>query len=124
VRELLDCRLQSLSTTRRRSAQSKTHEIRTWHFFAEFFVRSVLDCSYPLSSAEDGDCFGGFGLGVAQPGSRQVPRSGAGGGGSDFCAVAGRERASLPTRRAKWINILFALGSWRHGQRDLVKTSR
>jgi hypothetical protein len=41
---------------------------------------------------------------------------------SDFCAVAGRERASGPTRRAKWAKKLFALRSW--AQRDLAKTSR
>jgi hypothetical protein len=41
---------------------------------------------------------------------------------SEFCAVYGRERASGPTRRAKWAKKWFALRSW--AQRDLVKTSR
>jgi hypothetical protein len=53
-------------------------------------------------------------------------RGGAQGGGrprpSGFCAAAGRERASGPTRRAKWAKKWFALAN--SGQRDLVKTSR
>jgi hypothetical protein len=87
-----------------------------------FLVRCVLDCGYPLSSAEGG----AFRLGVAQPRAAQRRRGGRRGGErprpSDFCAVAGRERASGPTRRAKWAQKRFALGSW--GQRDLVKPSR
>jgi hypothetical protein len=41
----------------------------------------------------------------------QRRRGGAQGGGrprpSDFCAVAGRERVSGPTRRAKWVKKCF-----------------
>jgi hypothetical protein len=75
--------------------------------FAEFGVRCVLDCGCPLSSAE-----GGTFLGASQAGRSPVraPRTAAQGGGagggkrprpSEFCAVAGRERASGPARRAK-----------------------
>jgi hypothetical protein len=56
--------------------------------FAEFWVRCVLDCGYPLSPRA---FILGFGLGV----------------------VAGRARAPGPTRRAKWAKKWFALGSWR-----------
>jgi hypothetical protein len=73
-------------------------------------VRCALSCGYPLSSAVGG----AFRLGVAQP--RAAPRRRGGraqGGGrprpSEFCAVVGRERASGPTRRAKWAKKWFAL---------------
>ena len=86
------------------SGGSQRQGIRTWPFFAEFLVRCVFDCSYPLSSAAGGAFLGGFGLGAAQPGRRAAAPGGAQGGErprpSDFCAVAGRERASGPTRRA------------------------
>jgi hypothetical protein len=75
--------------------------------FAEFLVRCVLDCGYPLSPpAEGGASILGFGLGVAQPGRRAAargappPQSPA--PANLFCAVAGRERTPGPTRRAKW----------------------
>jgi hypothetical protein len=57
-------------------------------------------------------------MGVAQPGAAQSPTP------ANFSpsAVAGRERASGPTSRAKWAKKLFALAS--SGQRDLVKASR
>jgi hypothetical protein len=55
----------------------------------------------------------------------QVPCSGAGGGTpprpSDFCAVAGWERASGSTRRAKWAKKWFALG---HSQGHEISSRR
>jgi hypothetical protein len=79
--------------------------------FPDFLVRCVLDCGCPLSSADGG----AFRLGVALPRAAQRRRGGRMGGGrprpSDFCAVAGRERASGPTRRAKWAKKWFTLGS-------------
>jgi hypothetical protein len=110
------------SATTRRSAHYKTYGITTWSSLRVFSaVRLGLGC--PLSSAEGGVFFG---LRAGRSPAR-APRSGAGGGrrggerprSSDFCAVAGRERASGPTRRAKWVKKWFAL---RHSAaRDLVK---
>jgi hypothetical protein len=67
--------------------------------FAEFGVRCVLDCSCPLSSAGSVDFFGASGWAQPSPGAAQPPPPTH---PSDFCAVAGRERASGPSRRAKW----------------------
>jgi hypothetical protein len=62
----------------------------------DFSVRCALDCGYPLSFAEGG----AFRLGVAQPWAAPRPRGAGAQGGerprpSEFCAVAGRERACL-----------------------------
>jgi len=69
--------------------------------------------------------FGGFRLGVAQPGAAQRRRGGAQGGvrplrPSEFCAVAGRERAFGPIRRAKWAKIgaLWAAGGTARSRQD------
>jgi hypothetical protein len=93
----------------------------------EIGLRCVLDGSCPLSSAGGGDFFGASGW-AQQPSPGAAQRGARRGGGvrpprpSDFCAVAGRERASGPTRRAKWAKIWFTLGH--SGPRDLVKTRR
>jgi len=78
-----------------------------------------LDCSCPLSSAGGGD-FWGLQAGHSIP--AQVPRR----GGvrplrpSEFCAVAGRERAFGPIRRAKWAKIgaLWAAGGTARSRQD------
>jgi hypothetical protein len=56
-----------------------------------------------------------FSAGRSPAGRRAAAQGGAQGGGrprpSEFCAVGGRERASGPTRRAKWAKKWFALRS-------------
>jgi hypothetical protein len=108
--------------TRRRSAQSPR---RTKFGHGTFCgVRSAVRLGLQLPSIfrRRRNCFGGFGLGVALSGAQRRRGVWVGQGRvrhlrpSDFCAVAGRERASRPTRRAKWAKILFALGSRRHSE--------
>jgi hypothetical protein len=83
-----------------------TRRSRTRRFWRKICVRCALDCNCPLSFAEGGAFILGFGLGVVAQSRRRVAVQGGAQGGkrprpSDFCAVAGRERAPGPARRAK-----------------------
>jgi hypothetical protein len=108
--------------TRRRSAQSKTHEIRTWHFLRNFQCGASWTAA-ALYLPPKAESFWGLRAGHSPA---QVPRSGAGGGrrgGSSPPAPAifaqllgGRGPLGLPGGpNGPKIGSLWA-ASWRHSE--------
>jgi hypothetical protein len=96
------------------SGGSQRQGIRTWHFLRRFECGASWTAVALYLSPKAEFCFWASWAGRSPA---RAPRSGAGGGAggerprpSGFCAVAGRERASGPTRRAKWAKNWFALG--------------